>query len=79
MYREGEKENLRTMVRRYAMEMAQQDRCQFVITGHVHVQDEFEFQVENIKVKSVNLGTWIDSTKPPVYRIDDQGGSFIEL
>lgn len=79
MYREGEKENLRTMVRQYALEIAKQDRCQFVITGHVHVQDEYEFKVENTTVKSVNLGTWVDITKPPVYRIDDQGGAFIEL
>lgn len=77
-FREGEKENLRAMIRHYAKEVAQRDRCQFVITGHVHVQDEFAFEVEADVVKSVNLGTWIDNPKPLVYRIDEQGGSFIE-
>jgi UDP-2,3-diacylglucosamine hydrolase len=80
VYRDEEKENLRVMVRNYAKEMALHDRCQFVITGHVHVQDEFEFELESAKVKSVNLGSWVDNpSRPPIYRIDDQGGSFIDL
>jgi len=78
-YREGEKEHLRAMIRRYAKEVAIRDRCQFVITGHFHVQDEFEFEVESNKIKSINLGTWMDNPKPSIYRIDDHGGSFIEL
>jgi len=78
-YREEEQESFRKMIRNYAQDIAQRDRCQFVITGHFHVQDEFDFEIDRHLVKSINLGTWMDNPKPIIYRIDESGGSFIEI
>lgn len=43
------------MIRFYSKTMADKDRCDFVLTGHFHTQDEYEFESEGRKVKSVNL------------------------
>lgn len=70
---------LLNMIRNYAVKTAQKDRCDFVVTGHFHVEDEYEFENEDKKSKSVNLGTWLDNSKTPIYLIDDQGGRFYEF
>ena len=77
--RQDQQDYLRILVREYAREIAIRDHCHFVITGHVHIKDEYVFEKNGIKIKSINLGTWIDNPKPPVYKIDDKGGSFIEI
>lgn len=70
---------LRVLTREYAKEVAARDRCHFVITGHFHVQDEFKFQLDDLSVTSVNLGTWLEGQGTPVYKIDERGGAFIEI
>lgn len=74
-----QQDHLRILIRDYAKEIAQRDRCNFVITGHFHIQDEYAFDNDGVEVKSVNLGTWIDNPKTPIYKIDERGGSFIEM
>ncbi len=79
VYREGRDEQFKKMIHQYAKEVAHRDRCQFVITGHFHILDEYEFENEGTLVKSINLGTWLgNQPKSPIYRIDEKGGSFYE-
>lgn len=76
--REDQQEHFKYLIRSYAKEVAKRDRCHFVITGHFHILDDFDFESEGINVKSINLGSWLDNSKSPVYRIDEKGGSFFE-
>lgn len=78
-HRHDQQNYLRVMVREYAKEIAKRDRCHFVITGHFHLQDDFGFPLEDRYVRSINLGTWLENSKGPIYKIDDAGGSFIEF
>ncbi len=78
-YRADQQDHLRLLIRDYARNVAKNDRCHFVITGHFHILDEFNFDLDGTTVKSINLGSWLDPSKTPIYRIDDHGGSFIDL
>jgi UDP-2,3-diacylglucosamine hydrolase len=75
--RQDQQDYLRLLSREYARAIADRDRSQFVITGHFHVLDEYSFEFENRVIKSVNLGSWLNN-RTSVYKLDDQGGSFIE-
>ncbi len=48
-----------------------------IISGHVHVRDQYLVQDGTIAFKSVNLGTWLDA--PCYYQIDDNGGRLVEV
>lgn len=70
-------EQMKNLIREHAQTLSDVD---FVLSGHFHVQDEFEFNKGNFKVKSVNLGTWLnDSDLKSVYHIDENGGSFEQI
>lgn len=46
------------VIRNYAKYLAKKDSFDYLITGHTHQKDEFEFLQEDRKVKSINLGSW---------------------
>jgi UDP-2,3-diacylglucosamine hydrolase len=77
--RQDQQNYFKVLIREYAKAVAIRDRCHFVITGHFHVRDEYLFPVDDLIVKSVNLGTWVDMSTVPVYKIDEFGGTFLEL
>lgn len=61
----------------YAMKKNQEEKFDFIITGHIHVEDEYVFFNEGEKVLSINLGSWLNH--PKIYYLNDQGGSWITL
>jgi UDP-2,3-diacylglucosamine hydrolase len=46
------------VIRSYAKSLATKDNFDYLITGHTHQRDEFEFLQGDRKVKSINLGSW---------------------
>lgn len=48
-----------------------------MISGHVHVRDDFEWDTADGRSRSVNLGTWLHA--PCCFRLDRSGGHLIEL
>lgn len=46
------------MIRAHAQRSYNEKPFQYIITGHMHIRDEFQFGPEN-KVCSINLGTWL--------------------
>ena len=55
------------VIRAHAQRVAVSDNIDLVISGHVHVRDEFEFHSKNKTVKSINLGSWLD--KPCAFTV----------
>lgn len=49
-------EDLRKMIREYAQKTYHEKKFDYIITGHMHVKDEFDFA----GAKSINLGSWFD-------------------
>ena len=64
-------------IRTHAESAYQQKPFDLIISGHVHVRDQYLVQDGQIAFKSVNLGTWLDA--PCYYRIDDAGGGLVDL
>lgn len=63
-------EDLRAMIRTYAEKSYQEKQFDYIITGHMHVKDEYDFQ----NAKSVNLGSWFDH--PQAFWISEEGSGW---
>jgi UDP-2,3-diacylglucosamine hydrolase len=64
-------------VRRHAEKVVREDPFDLIITGHVHVRDDYEFEHAGRGVRSVNLGSWQD--RPCAFKITNTCQEFIEL
>ena len=54
-------EQLRTMIQAYAMKVYNSEHFDLIVTGHMHIFDDYEFTGSHHKhVRSVNLGTWLE-------------------
>jgi UDP-2,3-diacylglucosamine hydrolase len=58
--RRDSEEDLRRKIRVYAEGAAKQTDFDFILTGHMHVRDEYEFQINGKKRMSINLGSWFE-------------------
>lgn len=64
-------------IRTHARKMRSESNFELIVSGHVHVRDDFEFETGQGRARSVNLGTWL--TGPCYFRLDDTGGELVEL
>ncbi|MBC7420468.1 MAG: UDP-2,3-diacylglucosamine diphosphatase [Bdellovibrio sp.] len=48
-----------------------------VVTGHMHIFDDYEFSRDGKKIRSVNLGTWLD--QPRALRIENAQMQVVNL
>lgn len=78
-YLAARKESIIKMVRDHAQKVVMEKPFDYIITGHMHVVDDFEFtSVSNSKrVRSVNLGTWLDGAK--VLKYENNNLSWLNL
>jgi UDP-2,3-diacylglucosamine hydrolase len=67
----------RTTIRSHAARAIQEGRFDLIITGHVHVRDDYVFEHGGRSVRSVNLGSWADT--PCVFRVTNESQEFVEL
>ena len=71
------KEKVKKITQDYAQEVFKEKPFDLIITGHTHVEDDFSFEASGKKVRSVNLGSWLD--RPKAFIITPQEQAFIEL
>jgi UDP-2,3-diacylglucosamine hydrolase len=58
--RQRDQNRLRQMIRDYAVAEYKKKAFDIVISGHMHIRDDFEFEIEGQSSRSVNLGSWFD-------------------
>jgi UDP-2,3-diacylglucosamine hydrolase len=75
--RSVEHDNLKQMIRSYAQAAYRETHFDLIITGHMHVRDDFEFQEDGKNVRSINLGSWYD--QPMVLCLNERGPEFLAL
>lgn len=82
VYRQDKEQWLRRMIRDYAE--SQYERSlkhklpfDFIITGHMHIKDSYEFIRDEKTVRSINLGSWFDGAKAGL--LDVHGFQFVQL
>lgn len=59
--RKTQSEKFRSMIRAYAEHQYDGSKhFNYIITGHMHIRDEYEFYRQDTKVVSINLGSWLE-------------------
>ena len=76
-YSSEHSEKIRKLIRNYAIAKASQEPFDILVTGHMHVFDHYEFNIEGRPLRSVNLGTWLE--KPRVLKIENKQIEVLEL
>ncbi|MGZ3690100.1 MAG: UDP-2,3-diacylglucosamine diphosphatase [Pseudobdellovibrio sp.] len=70
-------EKIRKLIRQYANTRASEAAFDVIVTGHMHVFDDYEFAVHGRSFRSINLGTWLE--KPRVLKIENRKIEIINL
>ena len=70
-------EEIRELVRQHAEAQSHLTDFDLIVTGHVHVSDDFSFNVGGRKVRSINLGSWFE--KPRFLCVDSRGVRFEDI
>lgn len=61
--REDRSAELRDMIRSHAQKVRSVFEFDLMVTGHMHVQDDFKWNHQGQPCQSVNLGSWFDGAK----------------
>jgi UDP-2,3-diacylglucosamine hydrolase len=61
--RRDSEDDLRRKIRDFAVDKSKETNFDYIITGHMHVQDTYEFQTKDKKQISINLGSWFEDPK----------------
>lgn len=72
--RDSENE-LRERIRSFGREKSQEAPFDYIITGHMHLRDEYEFEANGRKRISINLGSWYD--EPQALCLTESGHSWV--
>lgn len=59
-FRAGKSAEIIKMIRNHAKQQVASKDFDVIISGHMHVRDMFEFEVNNKKHLSINLGSWFE-------------------
>ncbi len=68
---------IKNLIRTHAQKVYAEKKFDLIVTGHMHVFDDFTFEVNGKKIRSVNLGTWLE--KPRALMIENGELKTIEL
>lgn len=72
--RRDRQEEIRQIIRNHAHRVYSERKFDLIVSGHMHVRDEFDFRDGEKTIKSVNLGSWFD--QPQVLQVLLQGKQF---
>jgi UDP-2,3-diacylglucosamine hydrolase len=70
-------ETIKQRARKFAVEKATEQDFDFMVSGHIHMKDEFQFSHSGRNVTYFNLGTWLSS--PVTLELTEQKASFKEI
>ena len=68
---------IKQMVRVHAELVHKEKPFDLIISGHMHVVDDYVFTINGKTVRSINLGTWLD--KPIALMVQDSRIEWVEL
>lgn len=70
-------DTIREKLRSYARRLREQQEFDFIVSGHLHIQDEYRFSRDKKDCWSINTGSWF--SRPTYYLISDISHRFVEL
>lgn len=66
------------MIREHAVKVYAEKPFDVIISGHMHVFDDHQIQIQGNSVRSINLGSWFEP-KVKVFRLKDGVGDWVYL
>lgn len=76
-YRKTNQSKLIQMIRDHAQRVYVQQPFDLIVSGHMHVRDDYTFEVNSKPIRSINLGSWFDEAK--IIKLKDKKIEWIEL
>ncbi len=76
-YSANNENEIRQMIRTHAESIYDEKPFDLIITGHMHVEDDYTFDKKGKKIRSINLGTWLQ--RPIALKIEGSNIDWIEL
>lgn len=70
-------EKIKSLIRAHAERTVLKDNFDLIVTGHMHVFDDYQFTKNNKERRSINLGTWLE--KPRALKISDGKIEIVDL
>jgi UDP-2,3-diacylglucosamine hydrolase len=70
-------EEIRDLIRQHAEAQSHLNDFDLIVTGHVHVSDDFFFDIGGKKIRSVNLGSWFET--PRALIVESRGVRFEDV
>ena len=64
-------------IRSHARRQRAEQPFDYLINGHIHVRDDFKFDVDGKPVRAINLGSWFD--RPEYFFLSDEEQKFIGI
>jgi UDP-2,3-diacylglucosamine hydrolase len=68
---------IRDIIRSHAQRALKERPFDLLVSGHVHVIDDYDFTAGGTRVRAVNLGSWFD--QPRVFAFTEGHGEFFSL
>ena len=68
---------LRQMIRDHAVRSFGEKPFDLIVTGHMHILDDWNFEEQGRRVRSVNLGSWFGDTQ--VFHLTDETGTWVPV
>lgn len=75
--RDTRQDNFRQMIRAHAQGAYQETPFDLIVTGHMHITDDFTFNENGSPVRSINLGSWFD--EPKALCLNEKGPELLAL
>lgn len=75
--RSSDQDSLRQMIRTYAEARAEDMSFDLIVTGHMHIRDDYTFENQGKRVRSINLGSWFE--EPAALCLNEKGPQFVAL
>ncbi len=70
-------DRIKNLIRSYARNTYKEKPFDLIVTGHMHIFDDYEFVCGDRKIRSINLGTWLEA--PRVLKIENKKIEIIDL
>lgn len=70
------KQQAKNKIRVHAKKVFTEKPFDLIISGHVHITDDYSLQQQGKKFRSINLGSWFDG--PKIFLIEEDSQTFLE-
>ncbi len=76
-YASENSDKIKNLIHQYAEKSYNEKKFDLIVTGHMHIFDDYQFEIKNHQIRSINLGTWLE--QPRVLKLENKKIEIIDL